>query len=177
MLHMESTIAQTVGEWITSKHIVLPKTLSNKSFVFGKYFGLGDEKTTNLIQRLGDFDDAFYQNSGRSCEIPEAIRYINLPEFHVRSFAEIVENVNGEKLRIPIKAVGWLKNCQLTGREKGDLLTDGQPNLFVCRSRADNRLRLVRLHLNKGWRISSERYDEQHMITGPCRIFVACRDI
>ena len=161
---------------LKSVRIAIPEELTNRSFVFTSYFALGDEKTTNLSERLGDFDHSFFNNAKCKCQMPSAFSFVDQSAQQSDSFKNVTEFCDPWDSRVPIKFVGFLKQNQLTAGP-GYLLTDGSSNYFVCRS-CDDKLKLVELCFHQrthSWKISSTDFDFEHLIKGPSRIFLACR--
>lgn len=162
---------------VKSVRVQIPEELSNRSFCFKTYFALGNERTTNLSARLGDFDDAFFNNAKCKCQMPPALSFVDTSVHQVETIACVMASVDPWESRVPIKLVGFFKQKQLTGLEDGLLLADGRSNHFICRS-CNDELKLVEMHLHqpsRSWRISSVNFDPNHAIEGSCRIFLGCR--
>jgi hypothetical protein len=161
---------------LKSVRISIPKELNNRSFVFRKYFALGDAKTTNLSERLGDFDEAFFDNAKYKCQMPQQFCFIDVPTHKVDTFQQNTKIADPWDFRLPIKLVGRIKSKQLKG-EDGPLLVDGNSNIFICRD-CHNNLKMVELYFyqsTQSWKISSADFNLGHVLEGPCRIFLACR--
>lgn len=165
--------------WFTTKRVLIPVDIDNNPFSFDESFR---HKAANVRRMRGDFERAFSKNAKKKCEMPLAYRILELPGQHIRPLNEMIEN--GMDSRLPIRLLAWFKKQQVHGQEdQNGLLVNGNPTIFICRSRQDEMLRLVTIQFSRskkpfqgGWSISSERYHERHIVTGPCRILVACRD-
>lgn len=161
--------------------------VSPSRFNFNQHFQLGGTDTTNLSRRCQSFYDSFQENSLHRCEMPENVKFIDVPVGNRDTLKQILKDVGLLRefwgLRVPIKLVGHMKDLQKHG-EKGNLAVCGIPNLFLCRP-SDNigSLQLVKMDFiskdetpNPGtWGICSETFDANQVLVGPLRIFIACR--
>jgi hypothetical protein len=158
----------------------IPVSLNNRSFCLMSSFSLGDESTTNLRSRSGNFKDLFLPVADSKCDMPKNFYFQDVPEQQV-DMAETFISAHAPEVekqdwycRVPIKLVGYLKDEQKIG-EQGVLLVDGNSNFFLCRN-CENQLTLVELKFDKSsWTATSLPWHGDYVLEGPCRFFMACR--
>lgn len=165
---------------IPSVRHAIPTGLNNQSFCFKNCFRLGDEKDTNVSSRSKDFGDLFLPVANCKCDMPGGFYFYDVPEQQMDT-AQIFMTTHAPEAedkswycRVPIKLVGHLKDLQKKGK-RGTLLTDGNPNFFLCRNH-EKQLALVELKFHgSSWSVNSLPWHGDSVLEGPCRFFVACR--
>lgn len=187
-IKLEKTNMLVQNAPVISQEIVTTGITPGK-FDFDSYFQMGGEDTTNVSRVCGDFHDSFFKRSRTQCEMPQVVKFIEIPPNYSGKLEEAHAFKELRDIRVPIKLVGEMKELQRLG-QSGHLAVCGISNTFLCRDRK-SKLRLVKMKFVRtnfpidpedgidpnraSWEICSSLFDPDEVLEGPMRIFIASR--